>query len=160
MVISLVHPLVQVYTIPITVELAYAGHICNFKQHVSQFLSSLPMRPADVPFVLVRPRRAIGQPEQKLRAPFRADVVKLRAAFEWLQQHNPYYRAVTWDQDSAAAWEDDDLQFPERQMDLPDDQLLGQTQDFKAQTEAEKIHGIKETQGAHGNHTGTTRIST
>ena len=32
MVLALVHPLVQVYTIPRTGQLAYVGHICNFRQ--------------------------------------------------------------------------------------------------------------------------------
>ena len=31
MVLALVHPLVQVYTIPRTGQLAYVGHICNFR---------------------------------------------------------------------------------------------------------------------------------
>ena len=30
MVISLIHPLVQVYTLPCTGQLAYVGHVCNF----------------------------------------------------------------------------------------------------------------------------------
>ena len=57
MVLALVHPLVQVYTIPRTGQLAYVGHICNFRQKVSQFLSSLPIMPGELPFVQVRPRR-------------------------------------------------------------------------------------------------------
>ena len=32
MVLALVHPLVQVYTIPRTGQLAYVGHVCNFRQ--------------------------------------------------------------------------------------------------------------------------------
>ena len=56
MVLSLIHPLVQVYSIPRTGELAYVGHICNFRQDVKQFMKSLPVRPADVPFVLIKPR--------------------------------------------------------------------------------------------------------
>ena len=31
MVLALVYPLVQVYTIPTTGELAYVGHVCNFR---------------------------------------------------------------------------------------------------------------------------------
>ena len=56
MVLSLVHPLVQVYTIPRTGQLAYVGHVCNFRQKVAKFLTSLPVLPADMPFVMVRPR--------------------------------------------------------------------------------------------------------
>ena len=43
MVIALVRPLVQVYTIPRTGQLAYVGHICNFRQKVAKFLKSLPI---------------------------------------------------------------------------------------------------------------------
>ncbi len=59
MVLALVHPLVQVYTIPRTGQLAYVGHICNFRQKVSKFLKSLPVMPADMPVVHVRPRAAL-----------------------------------------------------------------------------------------------------
>ena len=57
MVLALVHPLVQVYTIPRTGQLAYVGHICNFRQKVSEFLSRLPTSPDEMPFVQVRPRK-------------------------------------------------------------------------------------------------------
>ena len=33
-VISLIHPLVQVHTLPRTGQLAYVGHVCNFRQNV------------------------------------------------------------------------------------------------------------------------------
>ena len=36
MMLSLVHPFVQVYTIPTTGELAFAGHVCNFRQRVHE----------------------------------------------------------------------------------------------------------------------------
>ena len=86
MVISLVHPLVQLYTIPKTGELAYGGYVCNFRQEASSFLSSLPVRPADMPFILVRPRAPSGAADRKPRMPFRVDVVKLRAAYDWLKK--------------------------------------------------------------------------
>ena len=57
MVMALVDPLVQVYTIPRTGQLANVWHICNFRQKVSKFLSSLPTLPGDMPFVQVRPRK-------------------------------------------------------------------------------------------------------
>ena len=60
MVLGLVHPLVQVYTIPRTGQLAYVGHICNFRQKVTKFLTSLPLLPADMPIVHVRPRKYKG----------------------------------------------------------------------------------------------------
>ena len=80
MVLALVHPLVQVYTIPRTGQLAYVGHICNFRQKVAKFLSSLPVMPADMPVVQVRPRKYKGNASGK--ALFKVDVHKLRLAFQ------------------------------------------------------------------------------
>ena len=102
MVLALVHPLVQVYTIPRTGQLAYVGHVCNFPQQVAEFLSRLPVMPADMPFVQVRPRKYKGRSPGK--ALFKVDVQKLRRAFEWLKQHNPFYYHVEWREDAATAW--------------------------------------------------------
>ena len=70
---------------------------------MSKFLSSLPVLPADMPVVQVRPREYKGQARGK--ALFKIDVKKLRAAFAWLKEHNPYYFNVEWREDAAAAWE-------------------------------------------------------
>ena len=74
MVLALVHPLLQVYTIPRTGQLAYVGHICNFRQKVSKFVSSLPVVPQDMPFVMIRPRQLGNRPTFK--APFKVEKVK------------------------------------------------------------------------------------
>jgi len=108
MVLALVHPLVQVYTIPRTGQLAYVGHICNFRQKVAKFLSSLPVMPADMPVVHVRPRKYKGNVSGK--ALFKVDVHKLRRAFQWLRDNNPYYANVEWREEAATAWEADDVQ--------------------------------------------------
>ena len=63
--------------------------------------------PRDMPFVQVRPRKFKGHPGGK--SLFKVDVHKLRAAFAWLRQHNPYYFNVEWREDAAAAWESDDV---------------------------------------------------
>ena len=68
MVLAVAHPLVQVYTIPKTGQLAYVGHVCNFRQKVSSFLSSLPTLPGDMPFVMVRPR--VFKNQRSPKAPF------------------------------------------------------------------------------------------
>ena len=52
MVISLIHPLVQVYTLPRTGQLAYVGHVCIFRQNVQNLFTSLPILPQDMPFVM------------------------------------------------------------------------------------------------------------
>ena len=92
MVLALVHPLVQVYTIPRTRQLAYVGHICNFRQKVSQPLSRLPTMPDEMAFVQVRPRKYKTHVPPK--ALFKVAVQKLRLAFAWLKTHNPYYLEV------------------------------------------------------------------
>ena len=82
MVLALVHPLVQVYTIPRTGQLAYVGHVCNFRQKTAAFMSSLPTVPGDMPFVMVRPRNFKNQ--KKHGSPFKIDVDKVRRAYVWL----------------------------------------------------------------------------
>ena len=88
MVVSLTHPLVQVYTLPRTGQLAYVGHVCNFRQNVQKFVTSLPILPQDMPFVMVRPRTLRNRVSNKM--PFKVNVEKLRAAFLWLNAHNPF----------------------------------------------------------------------
>ena len=105
--LALIHPLVQVYTIPKTGQLSYVGHVCNFHQKVTEFLSKLPTRPKDMPFVKVRPRNFAGKPCRK--APFTVDVIKLKQAFEWLREYNPYYRDVEWREDWEQEWLQEDV---------------------------------------------------
>ena len=131
MVLSLVHPLVQVYTVPSTGELAYVGHICNFRQHVSKFLSSLPTLPKHMPFVLVRPRCAKGQSSKKRGALHKVDVPRLRRAFDWLKENNVYYRDVTWDPASEAEWKSERYDLPGREEDIPTHMVI-QAADFQA----------------------------
>ena len=94
MVLALVHPLVQVDTIPRTGQLAYVGHVCNFRQKVSKFFASLPVPKDELPFVMVRPRKFHNRPSGK--APFKVNVQKLRSALAWLKMNNPYYYNVEW----------------------------------------------------------------
>ena len=108
MVLALVHPLVQVYTIPRTGQLAYVGHNCNFRHNATKFLTRLPVMPADMPVVHVRPRHYKGK--QPGRALFKVDVTKLKAAFLWLKANNPYYADVEWRDAAAEAWLGDDVE--------------------------------------------------
>ena len=117
MVISLVHPLVQANTIPRTGELAYVGHVCNFRQNVDRFMSTLPVLPQDMPTLFVRPRQSASNPDRMKRKPFEVNMVRLRAAFAWLKEHNHHYRDIPWDDDAAAAWEGDP-ELPSREEDI------------------------------------------
>ena len=111
---SLVHPLVQVYTIPTTGEYAYVGHVCNFRQDVHKFMKTLPVSPEDAPFVLVKPRTSSAAKDQKPRKPVKVDIRKLKEAYDWLKVHNPYYRDVGWCDQQASKWDDDELFLPTR----------------------------------------------
>ena len=117
MVISLVHPLVQVYTIPRTGELAYVGHVCNFRQNVCQFMSKIPVLPKNMPTIFVRPRQSAANPDRMVRKPFAVNMDRLRVAFAWLKEHNHYYQAIIWDEDAAAAW-NDNPELPSREEDI------------------------------------------
>ena len=39
--------------------------------------------------------------------PFKVDVQKVRLAFEWLKEHNPYYKDIVWESSAEAAWLDE-----------------------------------------------------
>ena len=57
--------------------------------------------------------------------PFRANVEKLRAAFLWLQAHNPYYFHIHWNESAAQAWSAEDVTVGTTQEeDLDQDQPL------------------------------------
>ena len=128
MVLALVHPLCQVYTIPRTGQLAYVGHVCNFRQKVTKFLSSLPTLPGNMPFVKVRPRSFGGRPG--LKAPFTVDVAKLYRAFLWLKANNPYYRDVEWREDWAEEWRKEGVEIgTTRDEDMDDGQSLTVTRE-------------------------------
>ena len=69
-----------------------------------------------MPFVLVRPRVTKANPNQRRRPPFPVRMDKIQAAFQLLQEHNPYYENIAWNEDNAAAWEEEDL--PSREEDM------------------------------------------
>ena len=71
-------------------------------------MTSLPLMPADMPIVHVRPRKYKGKPGG--RALFKVDVMKLKSAFLWLKANNPYYAGVEWRDDAAAVWAADGVQ--------------------------------------------------
>ena len=64
--------------------------------------------PADMPFVQVCTRKYKGHSPG--RALFNVDGQKLWLAFEWLNQHNPFYYHVEWREDVAAAWEAENVE--------------------------------------------------
>ena len=118
----------QVYTLPRTGQLAYVGHVCNFRQNVQHFFTSLPILPQDMPFVMVRPRTLRNRVSNKM--PFKVNVEKLRAAFLWLKAHNPFYVNIKWDESAAQQWSEEDVAVGiTREEDLLSDQLLAVSQE-------------------------------
>ena len=118
MMLSLVHPFVQVYTIPTTGELAFAGHVCNFRQKVHEWVKELPVRPKNMPYVLVKPRPNHTDPDQRPRLPFAIDVQRVRKAYEWLKKYNVHYKDIEWSEDNARAWTDGIEEVPTREEDI------------------------------------------
>ena len=104
MMISWVRPLVQVYTISTTGELVFVGRVRNFREPVQQWISNLLVRAADMPFMLMKPRMSRASKDQKARPPFPVDTRKLKRAFEWLTENNPYYYDIEWGEDNEAGW--------------------------------------------------------
>ena len=123
MVLALVHPLVQVFSIPRTGELAYVGHVCNFRQDVRRFMDKLPVTPQDMPFVMVRPRVAAGVDDRRPRRAFQVDISKLRRAYDWLKEHNPHYYNIPWDEEAAGQWTDEP-ELPVREEDIEQHQMV------------------------------------
>ena len=124
MILARVHPLVQVYSIPRTGELAYVGHVCNFRQNVRRFIKDLPVRPAEMPVVLIQPRKPPGAADQRPRAPFPVNVQKLRAAFAWLREFNVWYQDAHWDEEAATAWQNETEDLPVKEEELDAHQQL------------------------------------
>ena len=109
MMISLARPLVQVYTISSTGELVFDRCVRNFREPVQQWVSNLPVRPADMPFVLMKPRMSRASKDQKARPPVPIDTRKVKRAFYFLKENNPYYFDIEWGQNNEAAWGDEEL---------------------------------------------------
>ena len=93
MLVSRIHPLLQVFTLFPSGQLAYVGHIVNLRQHSVEWIQDLPLRPEDVPIVLVRRRTREAKGVQKRRTPFAARKAVLRRALEWLLQNHPQWQS-------------------------------------------------------------------
>ena len=49
----------------------------------------------------------------KYCSPFRVRWDKIRAAFDWLKEHNVHYRNTAWNEENESAWETDAIPFRE-----------------------------------------------
>ena len=73
-------------------QVAYVGHIVNLRQEAAQWVRSLPVRPEDIPIVLVRRRTREPARVQRQRPPFAARKSVLRAALTWLLENHPQWQ--------------------------------------------------------------------
>ena len=95
---------------------------------MTRVFTSLPILPQDMPFVMVRPRTVRNRASNNM--PFKVSVQKLRAAYLWLKENNPYYRHITWDTDAAHAWSHEDVSVgATKEEDFLSDQPLPVTQE-------------------------------
>jgi hypothetical protein len=92
MLVSRIHPLVQVFTLFPSGQMAYVGHIVNYRQRSVKWITDLPLRPADVPIVLVRRKTRETAKRQRARVPFAARKEVLRNALVWLLANHPQWQ--------------------------------------------------------------------
>lgn len=92
MLVSRVHPLVQVFTLFPSGQIAYVGHIVNYRQHSIEWITDLPLKPVDVPLILVRRKTREAAGIQRKRAPFAARREVLRNALRWLLANHPQWQ--------------------------------------------------------------------
>ena len=69
------------------------GHSISFPQDVQQFVRSLPRRPEDLPFIVIK------APQQNM--PLTANRHNILNAITWLTRHNPEYAHINIDIDAA-----------------------------------------------------------
>ena len=92
MLVSRVRPLVQVLTLFPSGQLAYVGHIVNYRQQSTEWVRELPLRPAVVPITLVRRKTREAPGVQRPRAPFVARRGVLKIALMWLFANRPQWQ--------------------------------------------------------------------
>ena len=127
MLVSRVHPLVQVFTLFPSGQLGYVGHIVNYRQDSVEWVQALPLTPADVPVVLVKRQTRESKSVQRKRAPFSARKSVLRDATSWLLENHPQWQAhvhggAHLSEENLAHYRDDDepIDLPTHEVSMPD----------------------------------------
>ena len=75
------------------------GHSISFPQDVQQFIRSLPRRPEDLPFIVIK------APQHGM--PLTANRHNILAAVTWLKRNNPEYAHISIDMDAANMYPED-----------------------------------------------------
>ena len=92
MLVSRIHPLIQVFTLFPSGQIAYVGHIVNFRQRSIHWVQNLPLHPNDIPIILVRRKTREAAGVRRRRSPFAARKEALRDALHWLLAHHPQWQ--------------------------------------------------------------------
>jgi hypothetical protein len=100
MLIARVHVHVQVFQYR-GQQYKYSGHVINFLRDVGSVYSQLPLLPADLDVVILRPRNATDRPHfvRQFSRQFRVRQNHVRTWLRYLIEHHPGYRDVEVDED-------------------------------------------------------------
>ena len=74
------------------------GSSISFAQDIKSFAKTLPVRPEDLPLVVIK------SPYQQ--HPLKANSKKMRAALEWLKRHNKYYNDIEISEENLQLYPD------------------------------------------------------
>lgn len=91
MCLAPIHPLISVYHLK-GGQRGYRGHVINFRQDISTFVSKLPIHPRNLPCtILLNKKTADGYIDLKI------DGCRVRRVLIWLIANNIYFRYFTID---------------------------------------------------------------
>ena len=102
MLISPVLPMMCVYRLPLG-QLSYGGHIINFPQDVSTFVTSLPRNPNNIDIVVVR-----KEGTNSTHKDFRVRRSRVFNALQWLKLNNKYFNGISINNSTLLQLPEDD----------------------------------------------------
>lgn len=106
MLLSLVHVQIQIWRVG-GMQTKYAGHTCLFPRDHATFADRLPLRPADLDVLIVRPKDDALSARLASNIDFTVRARTVRDNLMALRQFHPSYRRVTVDFDALAQLPDD-----------------------------------------------------
>lgn len=86
MLISLVHPVIQLYKLKGN-QYGYRGHVISFPQDITEVITSLPRSLEFFSDIVI-----VGRKLKEKIVQFDIRVDRLRSAISWLQANNPHYK--------------------------------------------------------------------
>ena len=79
-------------------QIGYSGHVVNFERDVREFATSIPHRPEEIDFIVVR-RQGTNRAGEAVHRDFTIRPWVIRRWLEYLIANNPYYSDVTLDEE-------------------------------------------------------------